>query len=53
MPLRDTAVLLTLYGTALAITELATITLGDYLTEHGSVKVASAVRPELAHNGTE
>lgn len=31
MPLRDTAMLLTLYGTALAITELATITVGDYL----------------------
>jgi site-specific recombinase XerD len=52
VPLRDTALLLALYGTALAVTELATITVGDYLAAHGSVRVASAVRPDVAHNGT-
>ena len=31
VPLRDTALLLTLYGTAMSVTELATITIGDYL----------------------
>lgn len=37
VPLRDTALLLTLYGTALAVTELATITVGDYLLPNGAV----------------
>lgn len=53
MPARDTALLLTLYGTALAVTELATITVSDYLAEDGSVRVASAVRPAVAHNGED
>ena len=29
VPLRDTALLLTLYGTALSVTELATVTVGE------------------------
>lgn len=45
--------LLTLYGTALAVTELATLTVGDYLAVNGSVRVTSAVRPGVAHNGEE
>ena len=53
MPTRDVALLLTLYGTALAITELATITVGDYLDAKGLVRVASAVRPDVAHNGNQ
>ena len=53
VPLRDTALLLTLYGTALAVTELATITVGDYLLPNGAVRVTSAVRPDVAHNGSE
>lgn len=51
VPLRDTALLLTLYGTALATTELATITVADYLEPGGGVKVTSAVREVIAHNG--
>jgi site-specific recombinase XerD len=52
-PDRDIALLLTLYGTALAVAELATITVGDYVGEDGSVRVASAVRPAVAHNGDD
>ena len=53
MPQRDTALLLTLYGTALSITELASITVGDYLLPDGRVKVESAVRADVAHSGHE
>ena len=53
VPKRDTALLLVLYGTALNVTELATITVGDYLGEKGLVRVTSAVRPGVAHNGEE
>ena len=52
-PERDTAMLLVLYGTALATTELATITVADYLTPTGAVKVTSAVRVDVSHNGEE
>lgn len=52
-PARDMALLLTLYGTALSVTELATITVGDYLEPKGSVRVTSAVRVDVAHNGEE
>lgn len=48
---RDAALLLTLYGTALAVTELASITVSDYLNADGSIKVTSAVREAVAHNG--
>ncbi|OYY33398.1 MULTISPECIES: site-specific integrase [unclassified Polaromonas] len=51
VPERDTALLLTLYGTALNVTELATITVADYLDAKGSVKITSAVRVDVAHNG--
>ena len=53
VPLRDTALLLTLYGTALSVTELATVTVGDYLDAKGNVRVTSAVRVDVAHNGEE
>jgi len=53
VPLRDTALLLTLYGTALSVTELATLTVGDYLDAKGNVRVTSAVRVDVAHNGEE
>lgn len=53
VPLRDTALLLVLYGTALSVTELATITVGDYLDAKGNVRVTSAVRVDVAHNGEE
>lgn len=51
VPVRDTALLLVLYGTALSVTELATVTVGDYLAENGAVRVTSSVRPSVAHNG--
>jgi integrase/recombinase XerD len=51
VPERDTAVILTLYGTALAVTELATIKVNSHLKLDGSVLVASAVHPDIAHNG--
>lgn len=53
VPLRDTALLLTLYGTAMSVTELATITVGDYLDAKGNVRVTSALRVDVAHNGEE
>jgi len=51
VPERDTALLLTLYGTALGVTELACLTVADYLKPDGSVLVKSRVREEVAHNG--
>ena len=53
VPERDTALLLTLYGTALNVTELATITVADYLDAKGAVRVTSAVRVHVSHNGEE
>lgn len=53
VPLRDAALLLVLYGTALSVTELATITVGDYLDANGNVRITSAVRVDIAHNGEE
>lgn len=53
VPERDTALLLTLYGTALNVTELATITVADYLDAKGAVRVTSAVRVDVSHNGEE
>lgn len=50
-PERDVALLLTLYGTAMATTELAKITVDDYLEPDGTVKVNSAVRHAVSHNG--
>ena len=53
VPERDTALLLTLYGTALNVTELATINVADYLDAKGVVRVTSAVRVDVSHNGEE
>ena len=50
-PERDVALLLTLYGTAMATTELAKLTVSDYLEADGTVKVNSAVRHDVSHNG--
>lgn len=50
---RDVALLLVLYGTGLNITELATITISDYITAQGKVKIESSVRPLISHNGDE
>lgn len=50
-PKRDAALLLVLYGTALATTELATLKIKDYLEANGAVKVTSEVPVDVAHNG--
>ena len=50
-PERDTAMLLTLYGTALAVTELATIPVSAYLQPDGAVRVTSAVTADVSQNG--
>ena len=38
VPERDKALLLTLYGTALGVTELACLTVSDYLNADGTVR---------------
>lgn len=53
LPIRDTALLLVLYETALTVTELASITVSDYLNAAGEVRVKSTVRVLVAHNGEE
>lgn len=50
-PERDVALLLVLYGTALATTELATIKVKDFLEANGSVKITSEVPSDVSHNG--
>lgn len=51
VPERDKALLLTLYGTALGVTELACLTVADYLNANGTVREKSRVREDVAHNG--
>lgn len=53
MPERDAALLLTLCGTAMAVTELATITVDCFLRPDGAVKITSSIPVEVAHNGEE
>lgn len=53
VPERDAALILTLYGTAMSVTELATFTVSDYLEATGAVRVTSAVRVDVAHNGEQ
>lgn len=50
-PERDVALLLTLYGTAMSTTELAKVSVSDYLKATGEVQVESLVRVDVAHNG--
>jgi len=53
MAVRDHAMLLVLYGTAMGPTELASMTVDSYIDAEGVVKVTSAVRADVAHNGLE
>ena len=53
MPARDTALLLTLYGNALGITELASIQISDYLEADGATRTESAVRSTVSFNQDE
>ncbi|MFM0305751.1 site-specific integrase [Paraburkholderia sediminicola] len=50
-PIRDVALLLLFYGTGLMPNEAAKLLISDYLKANGSVRVESAVRPEIAFNG--
>lgn len=52
-PVRDVALLYVAYGTGMMLTELASITVKDYLTETGEVRAESSVRAEIAHNNRE
>ena len=52
-PVRDMALLYAAYGTGMMLTELASITVKDYLTETGEVRAESSVRAEIAHNNRE
>ena len=52
-PLRDVALLYTAYGTGMMLTELASLTVSDFLTERGTVRDESRVRAEIAHNNKE
>jgi site-specific recombinase XerD len=49
-PVRDVALILVAYGTGAMLTELASITVRDYLNEDGSVRDESAIRAEIAQN---
>lgn len=50
-PIRDTALILTMYGTGLKLTEAATLPLRAYLTPKGEVLSDSEVPAEIAYNG--
>lgn len=52
-PVRDVALLYVAYGTGMMLTELASITIRDYLTENGGVRSESRIRAEIAHNNKE
>jgi hypothetical protein len=48
---RDCALLITLYGTALALTELAQLKVSDYITAVGKVRKESELRAEISTSG--
>lgn len=52
-PVRDVALLYVAYGTGMMLTELASLTISDYLTETGEVRSESSIRAEIAHNNKE
>ncbi|PNE59798.1 integrase [Paraburkholderia fungorum] len=52
-PVRDVALLYVLFGTGMMPTELATVTVTDYLTEDKGVRQESLVRAAIAHNSRE
>jgi len=49
-PIRDQALLFVLCGTGMMLTEIASLTVADYLKPDGSLRDVSEVRPEIAHN---
>lgn len=50
-PVRDTALILTMYGTGMKLTEAATLPVRAYLKPNGDVLVDSEIPPEVAYNG--
>lgn len=50
-PERNTAMLFTLYGTGMMLTEIARLPLSDYLNADGTIKDKSLIRAEIAYNG--
>jgi site-specific recombinase XerD len=48
---RDVALLWVAYGTGMMPIELARLTVGDFLSDDGSVRVDSQIRAEIAFNG--
>lgn len=52
-PVRDVALLYVAYGTGMMLTELASITIFDCLTETGEIRAESRIRSEIAHNNKE
>lgn len=52
-PVRDVALLYVLYGTGMMLTELASLTVRDYINENGTVREESSVRAAIAHNSRE
>jgi hypothetical protein len=52
-PVRNVAMLTTIYGTGMMLTEIARLPLKAYLHPDGSTLDESAVAPEIAYNGTQ
>jgi site-specific recombinase XerD len=52
-PLRNVALLMTVYGTGMMLTEIARMPVRAYLNGDGSVRVKSCVNAGIAYNGKE
>lgn len=52
-PLRNVALLTTVYGTGMMLTEIARMSVRAYLNGDGSVRVKSSVDARIAYNGKE
>jgi site-specific recombinase XerD len=52
-PLRNVALLTTVYGTGMMLTEIARMSLRAYLNGDGCVRVKSCVDAAIAYNGKE
>ena len=52
-PLRDAALLYVAYGIGCMLTEMASLTIADYLNEDGSVREESRIRASIAQNSRE
>ena len=50
-PVRDVALIYVAYGIGSMLTELASLTVRDYLSEAGAVRDESLIRAEIAYNG--